>query len=77
MMFMLAMLWSVALINAGMIGTTLEALIGRVARLWLLVPLGRVRCRYFSAMRCDTRAANLPRWDQAARSGGRRCNAHR
>jgi hypothetical protein len=39
LMFMLAMFWSVLLINAGMIGIAYEALTGRVARVWLVVPL--------------------------------------
>jgi hypothetical protein len=39
LMFMLAMFWSVLLINAGMIGIGVEALIGRVSRRWLMVPL--------------------------------------
>lgn len=39
LMFMLAMLWSVLLVNAGMIGVAVEAAIGRVSRLWLLLPI--------------------------------------
>lgn len=39
LMFMLAMFWSVMLVNAAMIGTAIEALIGRVSRLWLVLPL--------------------------------------
>lgn len=39
LMFMLAMFWSVLLINAGMIGVAIEAAIGRVFRLWLVVPV--------------------------------------
>lgn len=39
MMFMLAMFWSALLINAGMIGTAIEALAGRVSRWWLILPL--------------------------------------
>jgi hypothetical protein len=39
MMFLLAPLWSVALVNAGMMGIGVEALAGRVSRQWLLVPL--------------------------------------
>ncbi|MBN9009246.1 MAG: hypothetical protein J0H63_03635 [Rhizobiales bacterium] len=39
LMFMLAMVWSVLLINAGMIGVSFEAAIGRVSRWWLLLPL--------------------------------------
>lgn len=38
LMFMLAMFWSVLLINAGMIGTAIEALTGRVSRWWLVLP---------------------------------------
>jgi len=38
-MFMLAMFWSVLLVNAGMIGLTIEALIGRISRWWLVVPI--------------------------------------
>ena len=39
LMFMLAMLWSVLLINAGMLGTALEVLTGRVSRWWLVLPV--------------------------------------
>lgn len=39
LMIMLAMFWSVLLVNAGMIGIAIEAAIGRVFRLWLLVPV--------------------------------------
>jgi hypothetical protein len=39
LMFMLAMFWSILLVNAAMIGTAIEAVIGRVSRLWLLLPL--------------------------------------
>ncbi|WP_088185358.1 hypothetical protein [Sphingobium sp. Z007] len=39
LMFLLAMFWSVLLINAGMIGIAVEATIGRVSRWWLVVPL--------------------------------------
>jgi hypothetical protein len=39
MMFVGAFLWSALLINLGMVGVTLEALIGRVSRWWLLLPL--------------------------------------
>ena len=39
LMFMLAMFWSVLLINAGMIGTAIEALTGRVSRWWLVLPV--------------------------------------
>lgn len=39
LMFALAMLWSIAFINLGMIGTAWEALTGRVSRLWLILPL--------------------------------------
>jgi hypothetical protein len=39
MMFMLAMFWSVLLINAGMIGIAVEALTDRVSRWWLILPL--------------------------------------
>ena len=39
LMFMLAKFWSVALINAGMIGTAIEALTGRVSRWWLVLPV--------------------------------------
>lgn len=39
LMFMLAMFWSVLLVNAAMIGTAVEAVLGRVSRLWLLLPL--------------------------------------
>lgn len=36
---MLAMFWSVLLVNAGMIGIVIEVWMGRVARLWLIVPV--------------------------------------
>lgn len=39
LMFLLAMFWSVLLINAGMIGIAVEAAIRRVSRWWLVVPL--------------------------------------
>jgi hypothetical protein len=39
LMFMLAMFWSVVLINASMIGVAIEAIVGRVSRLWLLLPI--------------------------------------
>jgi hypothetical protein len=40
LMFAMAMFWSVALVNLGMIGVALEAASGRVARSWILLPLG-------------------------------------
>lgn len=39
LMFLLAFVWSVFLVNAGMIGIALEALFGSVSRLWLVVPV--------------------------------------
>lgn len=39
LMLMLAMFWSVILINMGMVGIAIEAGIGRVSRAWLIVPL--------------------------------------
>lgn len=39
LMFALAMFWSVVLINGSMIGVLIEALVGRVSRLWLVLPL--------------------------------------
>lgn len=39
LMMMAAMLWSVLLVNAGMIGIAIEAVIGRAFRLWLIVPI--------------------------------------
>lgn len=39
LMFMLAMFWSVLLVNAGMIGVAIEAGLGRVSRWWLVLPL--------------------------------------
>lgn len=39
LMLLLAIFWSVLLINAGMIGIAVEAAIGRVSRWWLVVPL--------------------------------------
>jgi len=39
LMFALAMVWSVVLVNAGMIGVAAEAVLGRVSRWWLLLPL--------------------------------------
>jgi hypothetical protein len=39
LMFALAMVWSIILVNAGMIGVALEAGLGRVSRWWLLLPL--------------------------------------
>ena len=39
LMMMLAPFWSIALINAGFIGTGVEALTGSVARGWILLPL--------------------------------------
>lgn len=39
LMFMLAMLWSVMLVNAGMIGIVIEVVTRRVVRLWLVVPI--------------------------------------
>lgn len=38
-MFMLAPFWSVVLVNAGMIGVAIEAITGRVLRLWLIPPV--------------------------------------
>lgn len=38
LMFVLAMFWSIFLINAGMIGITVEALTGRVNPVWLAIP---------------------------------------
>jgi hypothetical protein len=40
LMFVLAAYWSVALVNLGMAGTVVEALVGRVSRFWLLLPVG-------------------------------------
>ncbi len=40
LMFVLAAYWSVALVNLGMAGTVAEALVGRVSRFWLLLPVG-------------------------------------
>lgn len=39
LMFLLAPVWSVVLINLGMLGTAFEAASGRVSRWWLIVPL--------------------------------------
>jgi len=39
LMFALAMFWSVLLVNAGMIGIAVEALTGRVALWWLVLPI--------------------------------------
>jgi hypothetical protein len=39
LMLAMAAFWSVVLINLGFIGVALEALTGRVSRLWLVVPL--------------------------------------
>lgn len=38
-MLMLATFWSVLLVNAGMLGVAFEAIIGRVSRLWLVLPI--------------------------------------
>ena len=38
LMFMLAMFWSVVLVNLGFIGIGVEALLGRVSRAWLILP---------------------------------------
>ncbi|MDB5569595.1 MAG: hypothetical protein JWN93_778 [Hyphomicrobiales bacterium] len=39
LMFALAMFWSVALVNAGMLGVAFEAAVGRVSRWWLALPV--------------------------------------
>jgi hypothetical protein len=39
LMFTSAIFWSVVLINASMIGVAVEATVGRVSRLWLLLPM--------------------------------------
>mgnify|MGYP003611168763 FL=1 len=39
LMLVLAMFWSVLLVNAGMIGIAWEAVSGKVARGWLILPL--------------------------------------
>jgi len=39
LLFMLAAYWSVPLVNAGMLGTACEALIGRISRWWLVFPV--------------------------------------
>ncbi|WP_245437650.1 hypothetical protein [Neorhizobium tomejilense] len=39
LMFAMAMAWSVVLVNGSMIGVAIEAIMGRVSRLWLLLPL--------------------------------------
>lgn len=39
LMFALAMLWSVVLVNASMIGVAIEVFTGRVSRWWVLLPL--------------------------------------
>src|SRR5690606_30512056 len=38
-MVILVPVWSPVVINAGMVGIGMEALVGRVYRVWLLVPL--------------------------------------
>ena len=40
LMFAMAPLWSVVLINTGFIGIAIEVLLGRVSRLWIILPLG-------------------------------------
>ncbi|UIY23349.1 hypothetical protein LZK76_15880 [Rhizobium leguminosarum] len=35
LMFAFAMAWSIVLVNASMIGVAIEAVVGRVSRLWL------------------------------------------
>ncbi len=52
LMFMLAMLWSVVLVNASMIGVAIEAIAGRVSRLWLLLPLA-FYCGYWTVAALD------------------------
>lgn len=39
LLFVLAPFWSVFLVNAGMVGTAIEASLGRVSRWWLLLPI--------------------------------------
>ncbi|MCV9965124.1 hypothetical protein OIU34_24915 [Pararhizobium sp. BT-229] len=39
LMFAFAMFWSAVLINASMIGVVIEVIVGRVSRLWLVLPL--------------------------------------
>lgn len=39
LMFLLAHLWSIVLINLGMLGTAFEAASGRVSRWWLVMPV--------------------------------------
>lgn len=39
LMFMLAMAWSIFLVNAGMIGVAFEAALGQVSRWWLILPV--------------------------------------
>ncbi|WP_442188745.1 hypothetical protein [Rhizobium leguminosarum] len=39
LMFVFAMAWSIVLVNGSMIGVAIEAIGGRVSRLWLLLPL--------------------------------------
>lgn len=59
LMFVLAPLWSVILINFGMAGIGLEALVGRVSRLWLVLPLLWFGGYYLAFTRDQTALAQL------------------
>ena len=59
LMFMLAMFWSVLLINAGMIGTFIEALTGRVSRWWLVLPVAFYGGYYLFAFADQAALRNL------------------
>jgi hypothetical protein len=66
LMFMLAMFWSVLLVNAGMIGTAFEAMSGRVSRLWLLLPVAFYGAYYAFAVSDHRALASLTaRYDAA------------
>lgn len=58
-MLVLASFWSVILINAGMIGVFFEALIGRVYRAWMIVPLLFYGAYYSAAAMDDATLSSL------------------
>lgn len=49
MVLLAAIFWPIVLINASMVGVALEAIVGRVSRLWLLLPMMFYGSYWFAA----------------------------
>lgn len=59
LMFLMAAMWSVVLVNLGFIGIGLEALFGRVSRLWLILPMLYFGLYYLAYARDQATLATL------------------